>query len=57
MLFGIFLFSGIIIAYVLLMIYFPEWVGITGKVALKNLKDHQGDSANKNEDPNKSEKN
>lgn len=32
-----------IVVYVLIMIFFPEWVGITGKVALNNEKSHRGD--------------
>ncbi|MCM2281652.1 MAG: hypothetical protein NDI61_07380 [Bdellovibrionaceae bacterium] len=28
--------------YVLLMIFLPEWVGITGKVALENERSHRG---------------
>jgi len=27
--------------YLLLMIFFPEWVGITGKEALRTMKEHQ----------------
>jgi uncharacterized membrane protein len=36
---GIFATLGII-AYIVLMIFFPEWVGITGKVALENERSH-----------------
>lgn len=28
-------------SYIFLMIFYPEWVGITGKDALKNINDHQ----------------
>jgi hypothetical protein len=31
-------------AYIFLMIFYPEWVGITGKSAMKNLDDHKQDS-------------
>lgn len=34
-----------IFVYVMFMIFLPEWVGITGKTALKNQKDAQGDTA------------
>jgi len=27
--------------YIFLMIFYPEWVGITGKNAQKNLEDHK----------------
>lgn len=27
-------------AYFFLMFYYPEWVGITGKTALRNLDEH-----------------
>jgi hypothetical protein len=27
--------------YILLMIFFPEWVGITGKEALRTMSEHQ----------------
>jgi hypothetical protein len=28
-------------SYILLMIFFPEWVGITGKAAHKTMSEHQ----------------
>ncbi len=27
--------------YIVLMIFFPEWVGITGKEALRTINEHQ----------------
>ncbi len=39
---GIFLVVGCLIAYVLFMIFLPEWVGITGKVAEEARKSHEG---------------
>lgn len=27
--------------YLFLMIFYPEWVGITGKEALKNMREHE----------------
>ena len=36
---GIVVFFGIFV-YVMFMIFLPEWVGITGKTALKNQQDH-----------------
>ena len=41
---GAFLVIGSIVAYVVLMIFLPEWVGITGKVARDAQKSHQGES-------------
>lgn len=38
---GAVVFFGIL-AYVMFMIFLPEWVGITGKTALKNEADHYG---------------
>ncbi|MGE3975279.1 MAG: hypothetical protein AB7F59_12210 [Bdellovibrionales bacterium] len=32
-------------AYFLLMIFYPEWVGITGRSAKKTLEEHQEGSA------------
>lgn len=45
---GVVVFLGIFV-YVLFMIFLPEWVGITGKTALKNERDHLGlpDEANR----------
>lgn len=31
--------------YFFLMVFFPEWVGITGKDAMKTLEEHKGDAA------------
>jgi hypothetical protein len=28
-------------AYLFLMIFYPEWVGITGEDALKNMREHE----------------
>jgi hypothetical protein len=33
-----------IVAYIVIMLLFPEWVGITGKVALEAEQAHRGDS-------------
>ena len=38
---GSVVFFGIF-AYVLFMVFLPEWVGITGKTALKNEQSHLG---------------
>ncbi len=35
------------IAYAALALFFPEWVGITGKVALEAEKSHQSGSESK----------
>ncbi|MNJ93256.1 hypothetical protein D3C87_109350 [compost metagenome] len=40
-----------IIVYVLLMMFFPEWVGITGKVALQAEASHRGDTPEQTEKP------
>lgn len=37
----LFVSLGSIGAYIFLMIYYPEWVGITGKVAVDAEKSHQ----------------
>lgn len=37
----IFLVAAGFFFYVFLMIFYPEWVGITGKNAQKNLDDHK----------------
>lgn len=44
---GVF-FVGVV-TYVMIMIFLPEWVGITGKKALENQKAHRGDQ-NKDEE-------
>ncbi len=41
------LLLGAVVVYVALMIFFPEWVGITGKVALNNEKSHQKEESKK----------
>jgi len=40
---GLFLLS--IMIYVGIMIFYPEWVGITGKKALEAERSHRGDAA------------
>lgn len=40
---GVFLFA--VFVYVLFMIFLPEWVGITGKVAKEAERTHQGGEA------------
>ena len=45
---GAVVFFGIV-AYVLFMIFLPEWVGITGQVALDAEKCHQGGDIGENE--------
>lgn len=45
----LFLVGGGIAAYLLLMIYYPEWVGISGKGHQKIVDEHQEGS--KSEDP------
>lgn len=37
------LFILAIMVYVLLMVFLPEWVGITGKKAIEAERSHQGD--------------
>ncbi len=46
---GVVVFFGIFV-YVLFMIFLPEWVGITGKTALKNEQAHLGSSASQTQD-------
>lgn len=46
-------FIGAIVIYLLFMIFLPEWVGITGKVALEAEKSHRGDS--NSDEPEKAE--
>lgn len=42
---AVFFFIGLVtfgfVTYVILMLFFPEWVGITGKEAKKTLAEHQ----------------
>jgi len=35
---------GLVVLYFVLMVWWPEWVGITGKVGKKNEKARQKDS-------------
>lgn len=44
---GAFIFG--VIAYVLMMYFFPEWVGITGKTALDAEKSHRGGDGQENQ--------
>lgn len=37
---GVVVFFGAVLVYVLLMIFFPEWVGITGKTARDAERSH-----------------
>lgn len=39
--FEISLIVGLVVVYFILMFFFPEWVGITGKVAKKNEESHK----------------
>jgi hypothetical protein len=39
--FEAFMIIGLIVVYFLLMFFYPEWVGITGKVAKKNEEAHK----------------
>jgi hypothetical protein len=41
---------GAIIAYVVLMIFLPEWVGITGKAARDAQKSHREDNRGEKKD-------
>lgn len=36
-------FFAAVVVYVLLMVFLPEWVGITGKSALNNQRSHKGE--------------
>lgn len=38
-------------SYIFLMLFFPEWVGITGKAARKTMSEHQEGSAVDDSDP------
>ena len=52
---GIAVFVGGAALYLVFMIFFPEWVGITGETALKAEESHRGNDsaspAEKNETP------
>lgn len=41
---GIAVFVGGAAVYLIFMIFFPEWVGITGETALKAEESHRGDA-------------
>lgn len=43
-------------AYIFLMLFYPEWVGITGKGAHQNLREHEEGSQVDDSDPFSSEK-
>jgi hypothetical protein len=57
--FATFFFIGLVAfgfaTYIFLMLFYPEWVGITGKAALKNLSEHQEGSTVDDSDPFSSE--
>lgn len=40
---GIAVFFAATLIYVALLFFFPEWVGVTGKVALETEKSHRDD--------------
>ena len=44
---GIFIFVTLI--FIAICVFLPEWVGITGKKARQNLKDHQEENPEKTE--------
>lgn len=46
---------GAIFVYVLFMVFLPEWVGITGKVALKNQESHRSGEVEEDKAPPHSE--
>jgi hypothetical protein len=52
---AVFVFILAVIVYVALMIFLPEWVGITGKKALESQKAHLGDPAPSEKSDSKSE--
>ena len=41
------LFAFVTIVFMALAVFFPEWVGITGKVAKQHMKEQAGDEAPK----------
>ncbi len=47
---AIFLIIAGLVSYLILMIFFPEWVGITGKSAKKTLDEHIEGSEAKDSD-------
>lgn len=57
--FATFFFIGLVTfgfaTYIFLMLFYPEWVGITGKEALKNISEHQEGSNVDDSDPFSSE--
>jgi hypothetical protein len=48
--FEAFMIIGLIAAYFFLMFFYPEWVGMTGKVAKKNEESHKKGSGAKESD-------
>lgn len=46
---GIFVLTTI--AFMALAVFFPEWVGITGKTARETMKEQQGDKPPSQTDP------
>lgn len=44
------LIIGLVVVYFLLMFFYPEWVGMTGKVAKKNEESHKKGSEAKESD-------
>ncbi len=49
---GVFFFG--ILVYVMIMIFLPEWVGISGKVAREAEESHRGDQPSVDDEPKKS---
>jgi hypothetical protein len=47
---GAAVFFGAIFIYVMIMVFFPEWVGITGKVALEAERSHREGAQAKDDD-------
>jgi hypothetical protein len=49
---GIGVVLGAVLAYVIIMLFWPEWVGITGQVALDAEKSHkEGSEVKEENDP------
>ena len=44
------IFAVSILVYVFLMLFFPEWVGITGKVALAAERSHRDENSEESAD-------
>ena len=55
----VFVIGGLVVlgfaAYIYLMLFHPEWVGITGKAAHKTISEHQEGSTVDDSDPFSSE--